>query len=463
MIRFLLAYKHLLLQISLSLLLGVFLTLLKIPTVFLLGLHTYIHPDNVARDGGNGVRAAIRRPSGSDSSSSLEGYKNMTSNSKVEVKRRSKTKDKFEFDENNAQIFRLKLDEAHIESRLYFDQYRYCFIYSIVAAFCQLCYYYLDVGADSGVFVNGSLIPVILGFVGLGKLFISLARVSFENSASRRSEKQLSMLFGVLGFLFGVLILNGIVPGIFDFDFGLIDGFVRVVVSILMGCIAGFLYIPAAKSARAFWLGTDQIRSNLGMISCGWFGRIIVYTNYLLIVVSALLWINPFIKILVIKDRNDPGGAHLISSEVDAQKLVGNVGWSQSEFTKLRVCCLLVSSFLQIMALRPNVQMYLNEALLSWYQRLHASKVPDLEFSRAKVFLHNHYLCMVALQFFALPVLVLLFVGLSQIDGNSFKSFHLMCDFKEVALFMAWWIVFVWAVFTSVTLFLYRRGIVYVS
>jgi hypothetical protein len=150
--------------------------------------------------------------------------------------------------------------------------------------------------------------------------------------------------------------------------------------------------------------------------------------------------------------------------------LVGNVGFTESDFNKFRLCCLFLSGIFQILALRPNVQMYLNEALLSWYQRLHASKIPDLDFSRAKVFLHNHYLCLVVLQFFAMPILVLLFLSLSQIDGVSFKKLHLWCDFipctafvKEVTLFMAWWIVFVWAAFTSTSLVFYRWGTLYVS
>ena len=132
---------------------------------------------------------------------------------------------------------------------------------------------------------------------------------------------------------------------------------------------------------------------------------------------------------------------------------------------------MLGSGLLQIVALRPNLQMYLNEALLSWYQRLHASKVPDLDYSRAKMFLHNHYLCLVVLQFLGPPVLVLLFLGLSQIDDAvSFGSFTVLNDllpgfafFKEVALFLAWWVTFLWALFSSVILMLHRHCVLYVS
>jgi len=191
----------------------------------------------------------------------------------------------------------------------------------------------------------------------------------------------------------------------------------------------------------------------------------ILYANNMLIMFTALLWITPFFEILINNNNGDGKGGRAGSEIGNAERLNGSVGMSRSDFNKLRVWCLLLSGLLQIVALRPNVQMYLNEALLSWYQRLHASKVPDLDFSRAKVFLHNHYLCLIVLQFFVPPILVILFVGLSQIDGYQSVCGLLPCSafVEEVALFLAWWVVFVWAVFTSGSLVLYRHGILYVS
>ncbi|CAK7337243.1 unnamed protein product [Dovyalis caffra] len=456
LLQFFQTYKIPILQAALSILLSLLLTFLKVPIFFLHGLFTYIQPENLGQQngGGSGIKAAIRRPSSSDSSSGLDGYKNLSSKTNnAEVKRRNfKSKEKFEFDENKAQIFRLKLDQDHLQTRLYF------------------VLRWGPWGKDYGVLVNGSLIPVILACFVLCKVFVSLAKVSFEKSASKRSEKQLSLIFGVLGFVFGLVICSGIASSVFDFDFGSVDGFGRVFVAVVMGCFAGFLYMPGGKNARSFWIGTDQIRSNLAMIYCGWFGRMILYANYLLGFFTALLWINPFAQVLYSKNVNYSYGMHSNGSIGEAEMLVGNVGFTESDFNKFRLWCLLLSGIFQILALRPNVQMHLNEALLSWYQRLHASKVPDLDFSRAKVFLHNHYLCLVVLQFLATPILILLFFSLSQIDGDSFKKFHLWCGFipctafvKEVTLFMAWWIVFVWAAFTSASLFFYRRGTLYVS
>ncbi|KAL5538764.1 hypothetical protein UlMin_043553 [Ulmus minor] len=453
MFELFLTHKNFLIQTLFSILLSLLFIFLKIPTFFLYGLYSYIHPDNLS----NGVRAAIRRPESSDSGSGVP------SKSNPELRKRGKTKEKLDFDESNAQIFRIKLDDAHLQSRMYSNEYRNSFTISFIAISCLFLQIYLNNGVEkSGFLESGIFVPVMLGIVGVSKLLILLARISFERSASRRLEKQLSVLCGILGVVLGNIGF-AISYSLLDFNFGSIDGFGRFLISIIMGCLAGFLFMPATKNARSFWLGTDQLRSNLSMITCGWFGRAILYGNYLLMVLTVLLWINPFSEMLVNKNM----GGNQIGN---AERLLGNVGFSPSDFGRLRIWCLLSSSLFQVVALRPNLQMYLNEALLSWYQRLHASKVPDLEFSRAKVFLHNHYLCLVVLQFVAPPLLLLLFLGLSQVHVNSFDKYHVVCSLlpcssfvKEVALFLAWWIIFLSAVYTSVTLMLFRRCNLYIS
>ncbi|PPS19434.1 hypothetical protein GOBAR_AA01140 [Gossypium barbadense] len=372
------------------------------------------------------LELATRRPS-SDSGSQLDDHHYLSSIPNGDLRKRNKCKVKFEFDENNAQIFRLKLEDGDSEP-------------------------------GSRVLINGNLIPVIFGFIGLTKAFLALAKISFENSSSKRSEKQFSN--GVLEFLVGIMFCSGIGPPVFDFHFDSVEGSWRILLAVLMGFLASFLYMPAGRNARSFWLGTDQLRWNLSIISCGWFARTILYANYMLTLFTALLWINSLAEILVNKNSHNGGVA---------DKLVGNVGFSKLDFTKLRILCLLLSGVLQVVASRSNLQMFLNEAVLSWYQRLHASKVSDLDFSRAKIFLHNHYLCLAVLQFLAPPVLVLVFLRLSQVDTNSFDKYNLVCGslpcsafIKEASLFMAWWIIFVWVVITSASLVFYCHATVYI-
>ncbi|KAI4347521.1 hypothetical protein L6164_008330 [Bauhinia variegata] len=468
MLQPLLIYKNPILHISLSLFLAFILTVFKIPVLFLYGIHTYIHPDSLGRS--NGVRAAIRRPGSSNTGSGLDGYQPLSSKTSAELKKKNKSKEKVDFDENNAQIFRLKLDEGHLKSRLYIDQYCIAFTISFIALSCLLLHNYLHVSADSGFLESGVFVPILLTIWALAVWVLLLGKITSERSASRRSEKQLSLALGVLGFFVGLLIFPEGVSFVLDFNFVPLNGFARLFVATLMGCLAGFIFIPATKGARSFWIGTDQLRCNLPMITCGWFGRMILYANNILIIFVALIWVSPLAEIFVNTNYNRSMRAASMSEFGNAVKLVGNLGLLQSNFSDFRRWCLLVSSLLQIVALRSNLQMYLNEALLSWYQRLHASKVPDLDYSRAKVFLHNHYLCLVALQFLATPVLVLLFLGLSQIDGGYFENFPWLCSLlpcsalhKEVALFMAWWLDFLWAILSSVILLLHRHCILYVS
>ncbi|MBA0553920.1 hypothetical protein Golob_013059 [Gossypium lobatum] len=455
-------YKRLLLQTSLSLSLALILTFFKIPVFFLTGLHSYVHPEKAgsANNASSGLRAATRRLF-SDSGSQLDGHHYLSSIPNGELKKRNKSKVKFDFDENNAHIFRLKLEEGHLQTRLFFKEYRNSFDFSFLGISCLCLSKCLgESEPGSGVLINGNLIPIIFGFIGLTKAFLALANISFENSASKRSEKQFSAIFGILGFLVGIMICSGIGPSVFYFHFDSVEGSWRILLAVLMGFLASFLYMPAGKNARSFWLGTDQLRWSLSIISCGWFARTILYANYKLTLFTALLWINPLAEILVNKNSYNGGVA---------DKLVGNVGFSKLDFTKLRILCLLLSAVLQVVALRSNLQMFLNEAVLFWYQRLHASKVSDLDFSRAKIFLHNHYLCLIVLQLFAPPVLVLVFLGLSQVDTNSFDKYNLVCGslpcsafIKEASLFMAWWIIFVWVVITSASLVFYRHATLYI-
>ncbi|XLU50040.1 hypothetical protein S245_044854, partial [Arachis hypogaea] len=73
----------------------------QVSILFLYALQTYIHSD-AQPSTSNGLRDAIRRLS-----STPEGPA-------PDLKKRPKSKDKLNFDEKNAQIFRLRLDHAHL-------------------------------------------------------------------------------------------------------------------------------------------------------------------------------------------------------------------------------------------------------------------------------------------------------------------------------------------------------------
>ncbi|CAA7410883.1 unnamed protein product [Spirodela intermedia] len=413
---------------------------LSLPSRLLEGVHTYIHPDNIGT--GDGLRAAIRQPS--DDASSTE---------QPQLKRRSRSerdggavKGKSPFDESGAQLLRLRLVDSHLRTRLYFPEYRRSFVSSISAVSCLLLGIFLSRRSSSDSdppSVAEAAVPVFSSLFAAAHVFSSLAKVSFERSATKRSERQLAALSGFIGFVSALLIRYIFSPSIFDFRFpGGAVGFWGITSSALAGCLAGFLFVPAIRAARSLWLGTDQLRWNLdGAMSSGKISPILLSAAFVAGVVAPLMWIKPIVDFPA---RNS----------------------SPAKFDQFRIWLLAASATLQLLAVRPNLQTYLNEAVLSWYQMLHSSKIPDSDFARAKVFLHNHNLCLVVLQFFAIPALEMLLLGISQTTARS-SGGALLPDFastaKETALFFAWWISFVWAMYTISTLALLRCGFLLIS
>ncbi|GLT74800.1 hypothetical protein SLA2020_465750 [Shorea laevis] len=267
MLQFLQTHNNLLLQISLSLFLTLLLTFLKIPIFFLHDLRTYVHPENLSQNTSSrqGIGAAIRRPP-----DGLDGYQSSSSRTNTELESRNKSKEKFDFEDNNALIFRLRLEEGHLQTLLYFNEYQNSFVLPFVGISCLSLYRYSGKSEDdSGVLANGNLIPVDFPLLGFCKVFVSVAGVSNEKSASTGPEKQLSMILGFLWFFFGIMICFGVIPSVFDFDFSSVDVSRRLLVAAFVGLLVDFLYMSAGKNGRAFWLGTDQLRSNLSIVSRG--------------------------------------------------------------------------------------------------------------------------------------------------------------------------------------------------
>ncbi|KMZ60700.1 hypothetical protein ZOSMA_57G00360 [Zostera marina] len=423
-------FKHTAIQLSVLTIVAFLSSFIALPSVLLYGLNTYVHPENIGNSGPNGPRAAIRRPSDDRS----------IANSDLRKRKKSKTskkRDNLDFDESGAQLFRLRLVDSHIRTRIYFPEYRTACLSSFVALSSLLLIHF---------FPGESSLPAVFSFFAISYLSISLGRLLFERSATKIAEKQISSIVGFLGFLFALTIEYSLAPSVFDFRFSGDSnsdaGFLRITAALMAGYLAWVLFVPATRAARALWIGTDQLRWNIDVVSCGFLGRGIIYVSFVLNVFTVSLWINP----------------------------LANVSANAVITVQFRLWFLFASAIAQFLVLRPNLQMYLNEAVLSWYQRLHSSKLPDLDFGRAKIFLHNYYLCLVVLQFFAPPMLVVLFLGLSQMKGNAFTGLMVVADgvsycslFKEVSLFLAWWILFIWVIFMSLMLSILRSGFLYVN
>ncbi|XP_048544281.1 LOW QUALITY PROTEIN: uncharacterized protein LOC125523273 [Triticum urartu] len=201
------------------------------------------------------------------------------------------------------------------------------------------------------------------------------------------------------------------------------------------GSVASLAALPAWRFARAFWLGTDQPRTGLAVLASSAPARLLLHL------------------------------AVLVSSAASILQCCGFV-----DGPELEVKLLAAAAGLQLLASRAAVQMYLNEAVFCWYQRLHANRAPDTEYGRAKVFLHNHHLCAAATQFVAPPLLVLSLLALWWVQGKNFFEGVEGLDWlvgwsvamKEAALLAARWVVAVWSAVTVGTLVGYKRGWLFV-
>ncbi|XLT47375.1 hypothetical protein HN873_039979, partial [Arachis hypogaea] len=192
----------------------------------------------------DGLRATICRPSAPEGPA-------------PDLRKQPKNKDKLDFDEKNAQIFRLRLDHAHLQSRLYIDQYCVAFTVSFVTFSSLFLHTYLGSDINSGFFVSGAFVPILLSSLSL----------YMWRSASKRSEKQLSVLFGVFEIFVGILGLDHTTSLLLDLHFVGLDGFWKVLLAAFMGFLSLVLFIPVARIAHSFWLGTNKIRCNLSMIT----------------------------------------------------------------------------------------------------------------------------------------------------------------------------------------------------
>jgi len=353
---------------------------LHLPSLFLYALHTYIHPDAVPSN----TPRAVLRPPGSNAGPAQGSSK------------RGAAKDKDPFDATSAQLYRLRLSHATLATRPHFAAYHLALLLPLALLPPALL-----LPAATAASPLAPLVPAAY-------LFVALLRHVVVPSPRP------ALLAAALGALLVTTLLSS---------------------SPFAGALASLAALPAARFARAFWLGTDQPRTGLAVLSSSAPARLLLHL------------------------------AVLVSSVATILRCCGFVDGAEQEATLLAT-----AAGLQLLAARPAVQMYLNEAVFCWYQRLHASRAPDTEYGRAKVFLHNHHLCAVATQLVAPPLLVLSLLALWRVQGKDFfegvEGLYWLVGWsvamKEAALLAARWVVAVWSAATVITLVSYKRGWLFV-
>ncbi|XP_078445882.1 transmembrane protein 161AB protein [Wolffia australiana] len=352
----------------------------SLPSRLLDGINTYVTQDSI------GGAAAVRRPSDGGAAA-----------------------------DSGPQLLRLRLVDSHLRSRLFFPDYRRCFVSAASAASALLLALFLLRQSSQSHLppsIPQATVPISSSLLATLQISSSLARSSLQRS----SDKQLAAFISVLGFLAAILLRSALEPPIFDF-------LPEVAISASAGVLAGVLFLPAVRSARSLWLGTDQLRWNLDFAVSGKISLFLFYASFVAGVAAPIA--------------------------------------SFREPTEIKTLILAGSAILKLMAIRADLQAYLNEAVLSWYQMLHGGKVLAMDQGRAKIFLHNHNLCLAVVQFFAPPALEILLVGVAQ--TAAFFPGAAASAAAAAALFFAWWISLVHAVFSLSTLVFLRCGFLILS
>ncbi|KAL6861462.1 hypothetical protein ACP4OV_017162 [Aristida adscensionis] len=357
---------------------------LHLPSLLLYALHTYIHPDAVPS---STPRAVLRPPGSTAAPSSGHGHSS---------KRAAAAAADSPFDASSAQLYRLRLSHGTLASRPHFAAYHLALLLPLALLPPALL-----LPLPSAASPLAPLLPAAF-------LFAALLR-----HAVAPSPRPAQLAAALAALLVATLASS----------------------SPFAGALASLAALPAARFARAFWLGTDQPRTGLAVLASSGPARLALHLAVLVSSAASILRCCGFLD----------------GPEQEARLLAAAAG-------------------LQLLAARAAVQMYLNEAVFCWYQRLHASRAPDTEYGRAKVFLHNHHLCAVATQLVAPPLLVLSLLALWRVQGKDFfegvEGLNWLVGWsvamKEAALLAARWVVAVWSAVTVGTLVCYKRGWLFV-
>ena len=507
-------YINLAVYAILSFVAGFFTTSLHLSSWLLHGLHSYLCPENSEEKTGNGLRN-MRGKDDYNSLNSLNAQRRSSMHEgerpyvilKGRDKKKEKNKEKFNWEEANSQIYRLSLTYSHLAVRLYFREYDEVIVYTMVGLVNLLAYQCLSYLSLSGLELSDEqttrydIVPFLMALFAVCKIVWILTRVSWQKHTSKTSELIMSIIVGCVGFIIALYILFFAPKRILDFGFeevilavnsnnldskqqlgfDLISPmFAKLVIALIAGIVAGILTAPAHRSVRAFWLGTDQLEWNIPMLSLGVFMQLLLHLATILPLFAAVIWIKPMGELFIASNASkglEEGSENKMTGVLFWGKLIlptpsadwaQDFGVTQEFFASAQFWSLLLSALLQLCLFRVNAQVYLNEALMSWYESLHCSKVMNLELTRAKLLLNSYFLCRVAVQFFVPGSLVVLLLGMSRVWGHvpisklvktSVSSLFL----RTAALFMAWWVTFSWNILICITLALYRTGFLLVS
>ncbi|RWW32303.1 hypothetical protein GW17_00003031, partial [Ensete ventricosum] len=146
---------------------------------------------------------------------------------------------------------------SHLRTRFLFPSFRAVFLVFVVAL-ADLAFVRIFSPSEPSLAIA---IDATVAVLAAADLFLFLSKLSLERSASKLTEKVLRFIAGFLAFPSALLI--------------------------------SFFFVPVSRAARAFWPGTDQLRWNLPVVSCGPFTKVLLYVAVLAGAAAPPLWVIP--------------------------------------------------------------------------------------------------------------------------------------------------------------------------
>ncbi|GMH43793.1 hypothetical protein BSKO_11727 [Bryopsis sp. KO-2023] len=363
-------------------------------------------------------------------------------------------------------IVQVCLSREALEETEFFDVYDNLVFFGVIVLVNNLA------GAVGQYFLQtpNTLAP-ILTVAGAMIGIYSLAKVEVFSDLTPRREKMSIAVIGLVGFFLSFFILLlapvsvinfRIEPAAANFKQAMDEGIrslgkqdqgslpsvnldpivLAFGLAIFAGGLSAVLFTAVTRVIRCHQLmlfPPEQLKEHLFF---GLVPKTLVQGQMLLVVACCIFWLDPLVEIFEL---------------------------SNDSLQKLRIAVFLVWAAVQISLIRPLMQAYFHGALVQWYNLRHfgGTKKDEDHISKQiqmKVMVNTYIACKVAIQVLAPPLILacwsslMLSRGIPSLappDQGMFRTDFVFC----IAGFLGWWTCLSWAVYSMLTLSMFRMGL----
>eukprot|EP00242_Pyramimonas_sp_CCMP2087_P002227 CAMPEP_0198230466 /NCGR_PEP_ID=MMETSP1445-20131203/114678_1 /TAXON_ID=36898 /ORGANISM="Pyramimonas sp., Strain CCMP2087" /LENGTH=435 /DNA_ID=CAMNT_0043911009 /DNA_START=177 /DNA_END=1484 /DNA_ORIENTATION=- len=348
--------------------------------------------------------------------------------------------------------------------RVFFSEFdRLVFFVSVVAANLMLVQVLYLVQPEKRA-QNGGVVLTCFAVVAAATAVSSLYRTQSNRLLTPAFERTLGQLAGGGSALCSLVVLFAIPSEFLDFELeqataafnkslkSMHAQVPEIPVALLMGTlpiVAGILggvaVAPAVRAVRCYMLATSPPDWAEGQLTKSFMTKASFHLNMVVPLAVVVLWVRPLVEQPL---------------ELSAELMV-----------YLRAGATMLAGGLMLAMLRPQVQSFLDNGMVVWYENLHGTtttsnqeKEKQAQYVRMHLELNNTMLCKAALQMFAPGVILVSFAALIWQKGvmtnelPADTAFLPAILFKSVFSFLAWWLCCMWTLASYTTLGMFRYG-----